>query len=281
MTSEPPKPVLTDEQAFARKACLDFAARTTVLVVPRSDLRECGSGLLFRTPGGRPFLITAGHLVEDGIEPLRLMVPALGGRELLDAGERFYRAPAAAGRIPDVAVISLRTRVHAQLRPYCAGVEALSSDDEVAPKDAVFLVGFPSYLGFRSESDPREYLASTLTYFTGVRGRDSKGRLEVEWGEATPDPGVPRYPHLDVEPGKTMRLKSPVGVSGGGLWRVRGAKADSLWSPSSHAKLIGVPCSWDRDSTQYAESVTAWGPWLTALLPELEHQESSSGGISP
>lgn len=265
----------SERQAQARKACLDFAARTTVLLAPHGKVTGLGSGVLLQTGGGVPFVVTARHVVEEvegGWEPLRMMVPGLGGKELFDVGAAVYLAPNRKPKQLDVAVVALRPSVHEVLRPLCAGRAAVvvADNDDLEPSDVVFLAGFPSYLGFQNRQDPREYLAATLTYFTGVKGHDVHGRLEVEWGEAIPDKEAPVFPHLDVLPGVPMQLQAPFGVSGGGIWRVRGARGDALWSPSSHAKLIGVPSAWNQRNTQYAESVSAWGPWLTGVANDLD-----------
>lgn len=124
----------------------------------------------------------------------------------------------------------------------------------------LFLAGFPSFLSFRESSTLRRF--GTITYSTGVTGRDEHGRLEVLWDEAIPTEDAPRFPHLALEPGKLTRLGHPRGISGGGVWRVRGSKkGDIIWSPSSHADLIGIPVAF-LAPTQYAESAVAWGTWL-------------------
>jgi hypothetical protein len=270
-----------EREQFARQACKDFVARTTVLVAPGHDLTVVGSGVLLRTERGRPFLLTARHLLEraGGWRPLRLAVPGLGGADLGDVGESAFMGPARDPDPVDVAVVTFRETYEARLRPLTAGIDAVGEDDLTDASDVVFLVGFPNYLGFRSEADPRVHLVSTLTYFTGVKGRDRHGRLEVAWGQAIPDADAPTYPHLKVQAGHSMQLGSPGGVSGGALWRVRGSTAGNLWSPSSHAKLIGVPVAWNQRDTEYAESVVAWGSWLreTALVLDARSTTADSG----
>jgi len=41
----------SDRQEFARQACKDFIARTTVMLVPRNDPSDMGSGVVLRTNG--------------------------------------------------------------------------------------------------------------------------------------------------------------------------------------------------------------------------------------
>jgi len=262
-------------QAHARQACVDFCSRTTILLVPGGNLVTGGSGsaVLLRTDSGKPFLLTAAHVVEEvGWKPLRLLVPTLD-KNVPDAGMEAFLAPLAAGRPAekpvDVAVVTFRADLHAELRPLAAGMEAIPNDDDTQLDDVVILAGLPSFLSFPSPVDARKYLFSTITHHTGVTGKDEDGRLKVEWSEAVPHQSAPKYPHLDVQPGKSMPLGSPAGISGGAVWRIRGAGPGKMWSPSSHANLIGVPVSWNQRDTEYAESVTAWGTWLKDLVRQL------------
>jgi len=43
-----------------------------------------------------------------------------------------------------------------------------------------------------------------------------------------------------------------------------------MWSPSSRAKMIGVPGSWNWRDTEFAESVSAWGPWVLETAARLD-----------
>jgi hypothetical protein len=270
-------PTENDKQKFARKACNDFCSRTTILVIPGGKLTTVGSAVLMQTARGVPFLITAKHLVEDADwKPLRMFVPALD-LDAPDVGEEAILAPLPVGRDAgkpvDVAVVTLRHDLHARLRPLAAGIDAVASDDHTEPEDVVILAGFPTFLSFQAPADARKYLFSSMTHLTGVTGKDEHGRLMIEWTEAVPHEDAPAYPHLDVKPGETMQLGSPVGISGGAVWRVRGASSGVMWSPSSHAKLIGVPVAWNRKDTEYAESVAAWGPWLAEVAARLNTAE--------
>lgn len=267
----------------ANQAYEAFAARTTVMLAPRRDMNCLGSGVLLRNAKGVPFLVTARHLFTDDewhpVEwrPLHLLVPGLGGpfgaTELRDVGVDRVFAP---GRTPekpvDVALVTLREDLHQCLRALAAGVDQVADDDRVEPTDVIFLVGFPAFLAFEPAANVRMF--STITYTTGVTGTDEHGRLEVQWDEAIPHEDAPRFPHIKAEPGKVVRLggpdRGPGGVSGGALWRIRGCKpGDAIWSPSSHAQLIGVPVAWNMRATQFAESVTAWGPWLKTTADQL------------
>jgi hypothetical protein len=272
-----------EKQKFARQACTDFCSRTTILLAARGDLSDLGSAVLLRNDSGVPFLLTAKHVGEDGgWKPLRLLVPALD-REILDAGTEKFVAPLPPGRVPekpvDVAIVTLRADLHAELAPLAAGMEAIVPDDNIQADEAVIVAGFPTYLAFRSPEDARKYLFSTISHLTGVKGKDEHGRLMLEWTEAIPHEGAPPFPHVDVQPGKSMPLGSPLGISGGAVWRVRGAEKGEIWSPSSHAKLIGVPVSWNCRDTEYAESVNAWGTWVIGFARRPE--SVPDGNLAP
>ena len=163
----------------------------------------------------------------------------------------------------------LRPEVEKRVSAYAASIDAIAETDETTSTDVVVMVGFPSYLRFPSALHRNLTWVSTITHFTGVTGRDRFGRLEVDWDEAIPHEGHPTYPHIDVQAGQVMKLQMPKGISGGGVWRIRGARSDAVWSPTSHAKLIGVPVAFLKP-TEFAESVLAWGPWLRELAATLD-----------
>jgi hypothetical protein len=198
-----------------------------------------------------------------------LYVPALD-EELRDAGVEAWFAP---GRTPgnpvDVALVALRADVHDRLRPLAAGVERVAADDTVGCDDVLFLCGFPAHLSF--PASPTMHKFTTISYSTGITGKDKHGRLEVYWKDSIPYDDAKVPPHVDMPAGKVSKLGPPRGVSGGGLWRVQGSKkGDLIWSPSSHASLVGVPVAWDTRQTEYAESVNDWGAWLRQVAEHLE-----------
>lgn len=268
--------VLTEAETSARKACEALIRRTTVLLVadrkPQGE-PEWGSGVLFQNSRGVPFVLTARHLFcnDDWSpkvwRPLSIGVPALK-KELVDSGASVTFAPGRTREKPiDVAIVAINADLHDQLRPLAVGIERVGRDDATDPSDVLLMCGFPGFLAY-PQGNLRQ--VGTISYSTGVTGRDRWGRLEVYWDEAIPYEGSPTPPHLDLCPGKVSHLGHPGGISGGGVWRVRGAKkGDLIWSPSSHADLIGVPVSFDSRRTQYAESVDAWGPWLIETAERL------------
>ena len=167
------------------KAVEAFTLRTTVLVAAGGDLNRLASALILRTEAGVPFLLTARHVLEDAPwQPLRLMVPGLGGRELFDVGANAEFAPArpqTLGTEPvDVAIVTLRPELHRELNPLAVGLDSIADDDGIAESDATFLVGFPTYLAFTEERAPNVTKMSMLTYATFVKDHDKHGRLEID-----------------------------------------------------------------------------------------------------
>lgn len=202
------------------------------------------------------------------------MIPGLNGREILDAGLEAEFAPprpASLGDRPvDVALVTLKPELHELLRPVAAGLESIAADDSIGETDVTYLVGFPSFLAFADNRAPRVHQMSMITYATGVKDHDKHGRLEIDWRDAIAGRQTREYPHLTITAGELMELGHPSGVSGGGVWRFKGAGKGELWSPTSDAKLIGIPVAYNERFTEYAETVLHWGSWVRAVAERLD-----------
>jgi hypothetical protein len=262
---------IQEKNDYARRACADFAWRVTVALSPRHDpASSFGTGILLQNDCGVPFLLTARHLLDDGAwQPIKTLVQGMD-RELRDIGDAVYFAPGLRGdeRI-DVAVVRLRPQFHDLLRPGAAGLEVLADDASVAPTDTVFLTGYPRFLAFPDPGRPRDFFVPSIFYVTTVEGFTENGLLKVYWRDAEMGFDAPPFPHLDVQPGKVMRLGDAKGISGGGLWRVRVPGPDKVWSPSSHAKLIGIAVAWNTVDTEFAESASGWAGWVRDVASRL------------
>jgi len=137
---------------------------------------------------------------------------------------------------------------------------------------ATILTRFPRSLGFWARTPTTTAaMMSAITFGTGITSRDEKRRLGVEWDKAIAWLDSPRLPHIDNRPGVEMELGDPQCVSGGGLWYLERGETGKIWSPTSHARLIGVPCSFNQGlKTEYAESVALWGNWLREKVEEID-----------
>lgn len=284
MAPEPKEPELV--QQLAERAKNEFAKQTCVCIVAANDLNgHVGSGVLLKTAQGTPFLLTARHLLEDDLQqphgwrPLLVVAPGVSGQEIPDAGAsaHFFPGTHDDGRPVDVAIVTLRSELHELFAPIAASIEVVEPSDNVAPTDLVFLVGMPNYFAFENPEVSKQYMISTITYVTGITGHDKKGRLEVEWSTAEvavenkPFPLLPDRPELnEISPGKTVRLRGPQGISGGGVWKLRGAAPGELWAPSTHARLIGVPVAYDERKTEYAESAVRWASWVHSVANRID-----------
>ncbi|MCA3010771.1 MAG: hypothetical protein INH41_00065 [Myxococcaceae bacterium] len=273
-------------QRLADKAKNEFASQTSVCIVAADDLAgHVGSGVILKTARGIPFLLTARHLLEDdlpqGWRPIRVLAPGVSreGGEFRDAGTSVHFFPGAHddGKPVDVAIVTLKKGLHSDFAPIAASLDVVDGADDVLSTDVIFAVGMPNYLAFKDPGAANRYLLSTVTYVTGVKGHDKKGRLEIEWGEATVGPENKAFPQLadrpelaEFSPGATVQLGHPRGISGGAVWRLRGAGRGEFWAPSTHARLIGVPVSFDERSTEYAESSVKWASWLRELAGRID-----------
>ena len=172
------------------------------------------------------------------------------------------------GREPDidVAAIRLSTGISDVLPATWCDAEQLADATTVEPTDVVLLCGYPVFLAVRMPGQ-MAFGVNGIGYVTGVNGEDQYGRLRVTWGEAVADADSPSHPTLHFDASKPVKLGSPAGISGGGLWRFRGTtKKDELWAPASHGRLLGIPCAWDKNQTQFVEPVSHWSAWFRDLL---------------
>ena len=203
-----------------------------------------------------------------------MMVPGLLTKELSDVAVEVFSGPPRPGEKPvDVAVVTLRERLHAILRPLATGLDSIAADDVVDTGDGILLAGFPCYLGnVALGPGHRAWMGRLLTYETEVTGKDEIGRLKLAWNTAVPLHDSRPLPHVHVTPGAKMELGDPQGASGGGIWRVRRKQEGELiWSPTSHARLIGIQSAHTpKLETAYAESVVLWRSWLQEIVGRID-----------
>jgi hypothetical protein len=140
--------------------------------------------------------------------------------------------------------------------------------------DIPIIAGFPSFLSratLREEQKVIDMDVASLSYITSIEGTDEFHRLKVEWHEARAIWDMPEMPHFKVEYGTTFELGAPCGISGGGVWRVRGPDhpVEGIWAPATHCQLIGV-ASAKRGRVEFAEPVELWLNWLRGVEHEID-----------
>jgi|GEM_PF-5556705 len=260
--------IFSDIQTSARNAYTEMISRLTVVVATGSIQDSCASGVLCRTLGGNPVILTARHVFDDRTsKAITIHNETIGSHE----GEyEFHRGPKRNGehqsehKYIDVAVIVPSAHLARALEPH-AGV-VIADDSETQASDVVVLCGYPSYLASALDRHPdlKEINFGRIVYTTGVKGKDPVGRLMVNWSDAqniVPPPDAPNFPPHGTD---VFKLGRPHGISGGGLWRVRSTQKSSIWSPSESCQLIGI-ASATRGELEFAEPVDLWSPWLVEV----------------
>ncbi len=247
----------------------------TVWALPKG-LRENspGTGLLLKTRLGTPFLLTARHLFEktgQDCPDLALWNESVCVRQ---AGTRVIFGPRRPGASDsdhaevDVAAVALS---HAGRDGVCnlAGA-SLASDSATQETDKIVISGFPSFLtDARPTVEGYDVAVARIIYITGISGTDEFGRLQVEWDDAQGIPPVAKIPGYPVNDGAVFQLGHPRGISGGGVWRVRGPTSGEIWAPSKHCELIGVAVA-VLGKHELAEPVDLWHPWLLQAEDEID-----------
>jgi hypothetical protein len=244
------------------------------------SLDQTGTALILVTALGTPFLLTARHLVEESRDcaAAAMMAPRLGHALVTNIGEGLFLGPRRLGtsdgehEYVDVAVMAL-TRAAREVLAGAPGTSIAtgSTGDDTS---LIAVAGFPG--GYTRvdviHAQRAIYVGVTpLLYVTDISGRAQYDRLEVEWDKGTSIWGLPDDSSFNVRPDRTFQLCSPHGVSGGGVWCIRGPhhKTEGVWAPSTHCELIGV-ASAVLGKVELAEPVELWTDWLNQVEREID-----------
>jgi hypothetical protein len=243
-----------------------------------------GSGTLLRTPGGRVFVLTARHVLED--DPPDQY--ALGGRAVqygvADAlGDQFWHPTV------DVALALLKPEAAKLFTHAALSCDVVAETDEEDPEGQMTMIcGFP-VLYRRAAVDHQNKKVdvgfASVTYSTDVNGKDEKGHYRVSWGEGELSGTIPLRAqsaanHLGIEQGQIFDLAHPGGISGGPLWRFRKVPKTEVWDPSKLARLIGVASTYLKppDNIEFCPSVATWGDWFRETIAKIDAGQVSTGG---
>lgn len=274
------------KQDHARAAIGEFVQRPAVFLVPGSSTdapTTVASGVALRTPGGVVTVLTAWHVAKDAQDTAHRLGYRGCDPGLNDVVRGIIPGPArevtGCEETVDVALLLVSDDAQRVLRSMAVVMANIASDDDVDDdKDVVVLSGYPFYLSGTLDGSPKSRGYSHIHYITGVRHRDDCGRLHVSWDEAVVQPGDEVPPHVAVKPGEVFRLGHPGGISGGAVWRFRGAKKEQpIWAPSSDGQIIGVPMAWDGVNTEIAESCCLWRDWLLESVTKIDEHHAVGG----
>lgn len=259
----------TDTQSFAKAAYTETISRVTYLVLPTGLHANASpaTGLVLRTPAGAPFLLTARHVFEED-PSCNDLVLAGNGRPIERAGVKCLLGPkrlqatSESNQFVDVAAVVLTPAAHKTLGfgKGCSVATETSVDEE---RDVLVLAGYPMFVtDYRLNDSELEGRISRFLYTTGIEGVDGNGRFRVYWRDAVAGPDAPALPQFSFPTNDVFTLGHPRGISGGGLWRIRGAlEVSELWSPSTHCELIGLASAF-REPHELCEPTTLWSEWL-------------------
>lgn len=196
-----------------------------------------GTGLLLRI-AGQGYLVTASHVFDPRI-PNRPVVAIASERFVGIEGVRFRSRPDVSARAKDrvdLGIVRLSAASEAAFEG-CAFVTARQIDPFLRQVDLAPTTGYLA-LGFANARQPRrvshgEYASEAYHFFTH--------RALVEAGREIPfDPelhialGCDRRDFVGVP--SVQELVKPVGMSGGGIWRIPGL----LLANRGPAQLVGI-----------------------------------------
>lgn len=265
-------------QREAETALRSYALEVTVLVNPREDPRDIGSGVLLHRNDGRLFVLTAAHLVEDGNwSPLAIGASAPTATYIRNAVTAVHLAPERSpGQRIDVAILELSTDAQQRLHKIGASISCITSDNDLTEEDFIVITGYAC--NWMALMEPlrqpdgmsaAKLAAVNIFFITRLEGRDDYRRLRVAWGDAVSDNDRPPPPHIPWKQGERVNMGSPVGVSGAGLWRCRLPREDEVWSPRKVAELVGVNSAWNERDREIVEGVSLWRTWFDDIVKKL------------
>jgi hypothetical protein len=271
----PPRFTATESewQTHARQAFRAYIGNVTIFFAYPGGP---GTGTVFRTNAGEQVVLTARHVAEKLSGTFHVGSTLLTKSVDAVATDIQFAPPRPASlSVPpcenavDVAAVRLTLATGSQLSIGFCSPDQLGQDDDVAATDVVPIAGFASFLAFTSDHPPKRTELTNIIYTTGFDGRDSCGRLRVNWNEALVDPGAPEHPRFKALPNKPTKLGEPYGISGGGLWRIRGTPSKAeIWTPArtGQGDLLGVASAWDNKKTEFVEPTSLWAEWFAELL---------------
>jgi hypothetical protein len=244
-------------ERHAREAMTAHVMRSLVLLVfARQGERtpHHGSGTFVVGRSGRLAVLTAAHVVQPGD------LVSLVTREAFveDAIEDVVHPPGGL----DIALAFVRDRIAGSLRALAIGPDRLeASGARTIPKGAQLVAaGFPEQFTFDARHPNHGWLQHRFVdifHYTTEFKHDDRN-ISIAWksghviGDSFP------YEELDVPRNTRVQFKKPNGLSGGPVYHIRSSSADSLWSPSSDATLIGIATSF----TNRRELALPWWRWV-------------------
>lgn len=243
-----------DIKRNARSAMNAFVERSGVFILPgsgRDKPEHVGSGVVLRSDAGVHVVLTAAHVASDA----KTRAHRLGYIDGEDVLQDFV-AGVVVHDDRDVGLLVIKPDLGNVVAPFAITIQEIAEDDVVEDRHSLLLTGFPAALVGNRVVNPKviEFGFRQLAYGTGLGepARDDRGRLRIAWTERdTPDGPTKMFP--------------PGGISGGALWRFTAVPDSEIWAPAK-GRIIGIASTWDSESTEFAEPVTAWREWLVEKL---------------
>lgn len=221
-----------------------------------------GSGTLVRAASGRAVVLTAAHLLSDGMR----------GAVFGDT-EAFDDAIADVRLMPrvDVAIAVLRDNARPlddlAIDPNLIAEGATAS---VRKNDTVDVIGFPETVRVRVPDPDRGRMVwrhGDMLHRTVVAG-SNRDVISIVWREGDIMEGSSAiYDSAGFKIGTRVNQKKPSGISGGAVWKQLRAD-DEVWTASKVFRMIAIPHEF-KYGKQLAIPATRWLPWLREQLAEL------------
>lgn len=201
--------------------------------------------------GGRLFVATVSHSLDNLISPTRYRLMTIDGRNHDASGEVVLRTAARRSARPDVGFVELDPEL---FHSFSTNVAIPLSRLSTSPPEGKLssLMGTPyTTVNLSRDSQLNWGLSATMSGFT-TSAIESSDWPSINLG--TPfDPSVDLVvnypsssPDIRDQQGNQTDLERPHGISVGGLWihgHVEPESQHSVWTPND-CKLVGIQASW-------------------------------------
>ena len=251
-----------DKEQNAQNAINLFLSQSCAFIMPHSThpfAHWVGSGVIIQTNGSNVVILTAKHVAEDA----RREKYSLGYFRCSNSLPDFVAGVMLSPHDIDVGLLVVKDSLAGSIRCLAVTPDALNVDGkDIVEHDNIILIGYPWQISHYDHGENEQGFTS-ITYWCVPDNvsLDSKGRYRLEWTDATIGPGR-----------QDFDLPSPIGMSGGPLWRFRKPTGPLLWSASSIGKVIGIQSAWDDigKKTLFIEPNRIWCDWLTNSLDQVD-----------
>lgn len=214
------------------------------------------------------FLVTAAHVLEWNKETS--LYVGTGSKLSLVDGQFHILSNGGTNQI-DLAFMLIKNEIQVKFKNIrFIGINELDVNDDGNKSHAYLVLGFPNSKN-KSINKHKKIVKPNPLIFTGVSGFKKNTYDKLNIYEETHLLVKYNKRKIQDESDKIMFAPDPIGISGGGVWRIRQyGKLDTYQSKNYEPKLVAVLIEWHREHAALMSiRVSALVQALRSLYPEI------------